>query len=59
MAPELLDIDRFAHSARCHFARDDGWVSPTERLAGPDHEWHAWVRAAELIRTAEEAEHSR
>ncbi len=59
VAPELLDIDRFAHSARCHFARDDGWVSPTERLAGPDHEWHARVRAAELIRTAEEAEHSR
>jgi oligopeptide transport system ATP-binding protein len=44
--PDLVE-STFDQSSRCHFAREPGWFSPTERLVHPRSEWHARIVTAE------------
>jgi oligopeptide transport system ATP-binding protein len=52
--PELLDVAPH-HHARCHFALEPGWLSPTERLTTPPQRWSPAVQAAETSRSEAEA----
>jgi oligopeptide transport system ATP-binding protein len=53
--PELLAVGA-QHHARCHYALESGWVSPSERLTVAPEKWAPTVRAAEERRSESEAE---
>ena len=53
-APPLVGLGT-RHHARCHFALEEGWVSPNERLREPPERWTPAIRAVEDARTAAEA----
>jgi oligopeptide/dipeptide ABC transporter ATP-binding protein len=52
--PSLLAVGARQH-ARCHFAREEGWFSPSERMTQPRDLWSPAVAAAEQLREAAEA----
>jgi oligopeptide transport system ATP-binding protein len=52
--PQLLGVGA-QHHARCHFALDEGWISPSERLTNGPEAWAPAVKAAEEARAASEA----
>jgi oligopeptide/dipeptide ABC transporter ATP-binding protein len=53
-APDLAAVTP-RHRARCHFALEEGWLSPSERLTTQPSQWAPAVVAAEARRTAAEA----
>jgi oligopeptide transport system ATP-binding protein len=52
--PTLLGVGAH-HHARCHFAAEPGWISPSERLTTGEQSWAPAVKAAEHARTESEA----
>jgi oligopeptide/dipeptide ABC transporter ATP-binding protein len=45
-SPEFLEV-AFQQTARCHFAAEEGWVSPSERLTTAPDKWNPRVVAFE------------
>jgi oligopeptide/dipeptide ABC transporter ATP-binding protein len=44
--PDLIEVE-LDHSARCHYAVQPGWISPTERLTHAEAGWHPRIQARE------------
>jgi oligopeptide transport system ATP-binding protein len=51
--PQLVELET-DQLARCHFALEQGWFSPSERLVQPASEWNPRVQRAEAAREAME-----
>jgi oligopeptide/dipeptide ABC transporter ATP-binding protein len=44
--PDLIELD-LDHRARCHYALEPGWLSPSERLVEDESRWHPRIVARE------------